>query len=208
MFRLSAFSFAVLSASLFTSTALAQDSSGVYGTLGLTQLSTDIDLRQTTISGQTVDLGNQSPDINMLTGRLGYRINSFIVLEGEAGFGLGGDDFSQAVPVTVAGTAVNVDTTVGLDVKNYYAGFARAILPLSDDFDVFIRGGYGSVKAEADVLASAAGLTASASASESVDGFAYGIGGQYNFSAKDGVRLDYSQIDEASILSVSYARRF
>ena len=206
MFRQSIFSIILLSAGLFTTSAQAQD--GLYGNIGYTRLSTDIDLRQTDIGGETIDLGNQSPDIDMITGRLGYRLNKYLALEGEAGFGLGGDEFTRVVPVTVLGSSVNVDTTIGLDVKNYYVGFARAILPVSDEFEIFVRGGYGSAKAEADVVASAAGLTASASESQSTDGFAYGIGAQYNLSEKNGVRLDYSQIEDASILSVSFARRF
>lgn len=186
----------------------AADKSGVYGNIGLTQLSTDLDLTQAEVEGQIANLGEQSLDITMLTGRFGYRLNDFLAIEGEAGFGFGGDDFNQAVPVNVGGTIVNVDTNVGLDVDNYFVGFARGIFPVSDQFDLFIRGGYGTASAKADVTASLAGLTAAGSVSDSADGFAYGIGGQFNITDKDGIRADYTRLEDANILSIAYARRF
>jgi len=214
MFRLSTASITVLTASLFASAAMAQDNqgaddkAGLYGNIGVTLLSTELDLTQTEVSGQVFDLGTPSPDITMLTGRLGYRLNKYFALEGEAGFGLGGDDFAESLPIDVLGNIVNVDADIGLDVQNYYIGFARGILPISDQFEVFIRGGYGTASADADVTASVSGLTASGSASESVNGFAYGLGGQFNFTKKDGIRLDYSQFDETNIVSLTYARQF
>jgi len=208
MKRLSVFSLAIIVSTIFTTSAAANDKSGAYVNIGITQLSTDLDLTQTDVGGQIANLGEQSSNITMITGRLGYRINDFFALEGEAGFGLGGDDFAQAVPVNVGGTPVNVDTNVELDVKNYFVGFARGIFPVSEQFEVFIRGGYGTATAEADITASFAGLTASGSAEDSADGFAYGLGGQFNISDKDGIRADYTRLEDADILSIAYARRF
>jgi len=208
MKRLSVFSLAIIVSTIFTTSAAANDKSGAYVNIGITQLSTDLDLTQTDVGGQIANLGEQSSNITMITGRLGYRINDFFALEGEAGFGLGGDDFAQAVPVNVGGTPVNVNTNVELDVKNYFVGFARGIFPVSEQFEVFIRGGYGTATAEADITASFAGLTASGSAEDSADGFAYGLGGQFNISDKDGIRADYTRLEDADILSIAYARRF
>ena len=188
--------------------AFANDSNGVYVNLGVTQLSTDLDLTDTDLAGQSVNLGDQSLDINMITGRIGYRINDFIAVEGEAGFGLGGDDFDQAVPVDVLGTTVNVDTNIGLDVNNYYIGFVRGIVPVSEQVELFGRVGYGAATAEADIRASAAGVSASGSVSEDIDGFAYGIGAQYNLTHHDGIRLDFTRLDETNIFGIAYARRF
>lgn len=194
--------------SLVATTAFADDKSGVYVNAGITQLSADLDLTQTEISGQIVDLGDNSLDITMITGRLGYRLNDYFAVEGELGFGLGGDSINQIVPVNIGGVGANVDTNADLDVKNYSVGFVRAILPVSDQFDVFGRLGYGQATAEADVTASLAGISASSSAQEKVSGLAYGVGGQFNFTEFDGIRADYTRLEETNIISVSYARRF
>lgn len=214
MSRLSTVSITALMASLFASSAMAQDkkgeddTTGLYGNIGVTLLSTELDLTQTEVSGQLFDLGTPSPDITMLTGRLGYRLNKYFAVEGEAGFGLGGDDFSESLPIDVLGNLVNVEADIGLDVQDYYIGFVRGILPVSDQFEVFIRGGYGTASADADVTATVSGLTASGSASDSVSGFAYGLGGQFNLTKKDGIRLDYAQFDETNIVSLTYSRQF
>lgn len=206
-------------AALTTSTALAQDSSGLYINLGATQLSTEQDLRNTEISGEIIDLGIQDIDITMITGRIGYRVNDFLAVEGEAGFGLGGDEITQTVPFEALGQVANVDANIGLDVGNYYIGFVRGILPAGDDFDIFARVGYGEAEASADVnaslaggssdlLASLAGLSLSTSLTEKASDFAYGVGAQYNFTDTDGVRVDYTRLDKTDIISLAYARRF
>lgn len=202
------FYLAVLFSALLASPAAAADKSGAYVNIGITQLSADVDLTDTQVQGQIANLGEQSLDITMVTGRVGYRLNDYLAIEGEAGFGLGGDDFNQAVPVNVGGTNINVDTNVGLDVDNYFIGFARGIFPVSEQVDIFIRGGYGTASAEADITASAAGLSASGSVSDSFDGFAYGIGGQFNFTNNDGIRADYTRLEDTNIISLAYARRF
>ncbi len=189
--------------------AQMSDDAGVYVNVGVTQLSADVDLSQIDVAGQPVDLGTQSPDITMITGRIGYRLNDYISFEGELGFGLSGDDFNQDVPVTTGLGTVNVDTDVGLDIDNYFAGFVKGTLPISEQFEAFARGGYGSAEAEADITASALGFSAAASESQSFDGFAFGVGGQFNFNEMNGIRLDYSSIGgDADIISLSYARRF
>jgi opacity protein-like surface antigen len=208
MYRLPAFSFAIILSTAFAASAAADDNRGVYANIGATQLSTELDLTRTEIQGQVIDFGDQSSDITMVTGRLGYRLHDFFALEGELGFGLGGDEFNQTVPVNVDGDVFNVATNVGLDVKNYYVAFARGILPISEQFEVFIRGGYGVATVEADIMASVAGFTASGSGSDDASGFAYGIGGQFNITDKDGIRADYTRLEEANIISLSYARRF
>ena len=186
----------------------ADNTTGVYVGAGITQLSADLDLTDIDAGGQTIDLGEQSVDINMITGRLGYRINKYIAFEGELGFGLGGDDFDQAIPVDVLGTTLNVDSNVSLDVENYYVGFVRGIVPISDEFEVFGRLGYGTATGSADVTATVAGFTASGSEDDDISGLAYGVGGQFNFTDMDGIRADYTRLEDANIISLSYARRF
>lgn len=206
MFRVAVLSFAL--SAVFAAPSFAAENTGAYINLGVTQLSSDLDLTDLDISGATVDLGDQSVDITMLTGRVGYRLNNFLALEGELGFGLGEENLDQLVPVNIDGTIVDVDTNIDLSINNYYVGFARAILPVSDEFEVFVRAGYGQAKAEADVTASVGGFSASGSASDKESGVAYGLGAQYNFTAKDGIRLDYTRLEDSDILGIAYSRRF
>ncbi len=193
---------------LTATSASANEKEGAYATFGGTILSTELDLSNVDIADQSIDLGTEEADITMINGRLGYRLNDFFAVEGEIGFGLGGDDFDRVIPVDLLGDTVNVDTNVNLDVKNYYIGFARGILPISDQFDVFARIGYGKATAKADIVGSVAGFTASGSASDNASGFAYGVGGQFNLTAYDGIRADYTRLDNTNIISLAYSRRF
>ena len=208
MSRLTALSIILALSSLTTVSASANDNEGVYATIGGTYLSTELDLRDIDVADQIVDFGVEDIDVAMINGRVGYRFNDFFAVEGELGFGLGGDDFDRVIPVDAFGTVVNVDTNVSLDVKNYYVGFARGILPVSEQFDIFARVGYGGATAEADVVASAQGFTASGSENDNVSGFAYGFGGQYNLTEHDGIRADYTRLDETDIISLAYSHRF
>jgi len=194
--------------SLTSVSASAADKDGVYATIGGTLLSTELDLTDVDISGEVVDFGVEDANITMLTGRLGYRLNDFFAVEGEVGFGLGGDDFDRTVPIQVLGTTANVDTNVTLDVKNYYIAFARGILPVSEQFDIFARVGYGQATAEADIVGSFAGFSASGSAEDDASDFAYGVGAQFNFTENDGIRADYTRLEETNIISLAYSRRF
>lgn len=201
----------LLIAGLGTS-AQAADGPGLYANIGIAQLSADLDLTNLSAQGTTINLGEQSAKITTITGRLGYRVMDFLAIEGEAGFGLGGDSFSQAVPVTVApvGT-VNIDTDVDVDINTYGAVFARGILPVGEQFEVFVRGGYGVAKAEASAVGTVAalpGFSATASASEKANDFAYGVGAQFNMTDRHGIRLDYTGIGDFQIVSVSYAINF
>jgi opacity protein-like surface antigen len=193
---------------MVSTSAFAAEKDGVYVTLGATNLSSEVDLSDLDVAGQNVDFGSEDISVIMLTGRLGYRLNDFFAVEGEAGFGLGGDDFERAVPVNVQGTTINVNTNVDLTVDNYFAGFARGIFPVSEQFDIFARLGYGQATAKADIVASAAGLTTSGSAEEDADGLAYGVGAQFNFTDHDGIRADYTRLDDTNIISIAYSRRF
>jgi opacity protein-like surface antigen len=193
--------------------AQTSDKRGPYATIGITQLSADLDLSNLSAQGNTIDLGEETVKVNMITGRVGYRIMDFLAIEGEAGFGLGGDSFERTIPVAVSGVGtINVDTDVSMDVSNYGGVFARGILPLGDQFEIFARAGYGFAKAEADVVGTVAllpGFSATASESDSVNDFAYGIGAQFNIDDTHGVRLDYSSIgSEVSVVSLSYAINF
>ena len=192
----------------------AQDSyNGPYANIGISQLSADIDLNDLDIQGNMVDLGEETAKIVMINGRLGYRINQYFAVEGDAGFGVGGDSFQRTIPVNndLIGT-INVDADADLDVDSYFGIFARGIYPVSDQFDIFVRGGYGSAKAEASAVGTTdllPGFSVNAQDSQTADGFAYGIGGQYHINERHGIRADFSAIgSEAQFFSLAYAIKF
>ena len=132
MFKALTFSAALTISALTAGSALAGDKEGVYLNIGGTQLSTEVDLRDTEVSGQIIDLGVQDLDLTMVNGRLGYRLNEYFAVEGEFGKGFGGDTINKAVPITVGTTTVNIDTKTELDIDSYYGAFARGIFPVSE----------------------------------------------------------------------------
>lgn len=78
------------------------------------------------------------------------------------------------------------------------AGYGIAKFPVSEQFDIFGRVGYHYTEAgDADV-----------------DGIAFGGGVQFNFGpdAKNGIRLDYTNLDgdggSADTYAITYARKF
>lgn len=201
---------AILAVSALTAvSASANDKDGVYVTIGGTLLSSELDLTELDVDGNVVDLGMEDADITMINGRLGYRFNDYFAVEGELGFGTGGDDFDRVVPVEVApfGT-VDVNANADIDVDTYYIAFARAILPVGDQFDIFVRGGYGEANAEADITATALGVVGAGSFSQDESGFAYGVGAQFDFTESDGIRVDYTLLEDTDIISLAYSRRF
>ena len=164
--------------SVFAVPAMAQtmQSPTYYGTLGYTQLD-----------------GSQG-DLGAVTGRFGAKFTPYLGAEAEASFGVKDDDFSIG----------------GVDgkVKHEYdaAIYGVATLPVSPNFDVFARVGYGTT----EIKAKAAG----ASASEDGESVNYGAGANYYFDAQNGVRADWTRRDfrsdggEADVYSVNYVRRF
>ena len=204
----------LLSTSLWASNAIAQDSyKGGYANIGISQLSADLDLTDLNLQGNAVNLGEETAKIIMINGRLGYRFNSYIAIEGDAGFGIGGDSFQRSLPVNIDNFgSVNVDADADLDVKNYFGIFARGILPVSDQFDIFVRGGYGTAKAEVSAVATTdilQGFSANVSDSQSANDFAYGVGAEYHINERHGIRADFSAIgSEANFFSLAYAVKF
>jgi outer membrane immunogenic protein len=91
---------------------------------------------------------------------------------------------------------ISDDGNVELD--NEIGVFAVARWPFQDRFDLFARAGVSRVEVTGG----------------DDEGFAFGIGGNYYFTAQDGVRADYTRhsVDDAGgdidAFSVSYVRRF
>tara|TARA_R110002072_G_scaffold90929_3_gene203202 strand:- start:1002 stop:1529 length:528 start_codon:yes stop_codon:yes gene_type:complete len=138
-----------------------------------------------------VDVDDLSFDAASL--RAGYDFTDYVGIEGQLDIGLGDE--------TVVVGATNVD--VSLDYA--FGGYVVGRVPVAENTNLFGRLGY--VTAQAD--ASAAGVTFS----DDDDGFAYGVGGEWLFDGRNGVRLDYTRIDfdnggEADTFGVSYVYRF
>jgi len=157
--------------------AAANTGTTFYGTIGYDDTSLD-----------HVDLG-------AIQGRLGARFGQYFGVEGELAGGVKSDK------VDVAGT----DVKVKLDSQEaiYGVGF----LPLSANFDLLARVGYGHTQGSGSV----AGVSATARG----DSWNYGVGGQYSFDGKNGIRVDYTReqfqshdAGDANVWAVSYVRKF
>ncbi len=170
---------ATAAVSLFALPAAAQSFSQPqwYGTAGYTALDAE------------------DADLGALTGRIGAKVSPNFALEGEASIGVVDDD------VTFGGVTGSVEQDYDA------AAYAVGILPVSPNFELFGRVGYGTTSIKADV----AGITAEEDG-ESVN---YGVGGNYFFDANNGIRADWTRRDftddnggEVDTYGVSYVRRF
>ena len=172
------FLLATAAVSLFAMPVMAQSlqSPTYYGTLGYTQL-----------NGADGDLG-------AVTGRVGAKLTPNLGVEGEASFGVRDDDFAVGA---VNGT---------LEHEYDAALYGVATLPVTPNFEVFGRLGYGTTS----LKASAAG----ASVTEDGESVNYGAGANYYFDAQNGIRGDWTRRDfrdnggEVDAYSVNYVRRF
>jgi len=130
--------------------------------------------------------GVEADDANLgaLQGRLGYKFNPYLAVEGEAAFGIKDD--------TVSGVDVKLKHEIGV--------FGVVSAPLSPSLELFARAGYTGASFDTTL------------GDLDTDGFAYGVGGQYNFTEQDGLRLDWTRHDhdgaKADVWSVGYSRKF
>lgn len=141
------------------------------------------------------DANNDHLNLGTIQGRLGARFGQYLGVEGELGFGVAGDK------TTING--VDVKANIQHQAAIYGVGF----LPLSSQFDLLARVGYGETRAKA----TAAGAANSADG----DSWNYGVGGQYRFDDKNGVRADYTREEytgdgpgAANVYALSYVRKF
>ncbi|WP_372707962.1 porin family protein [Brevundimonas sp.] len=164
---------------LLAAPAMAQSVSApqVSGSIGYTQLEAD-----------GVELG-------AITGRLNAKVSRFIGVEGEASFGVKDEDVSFG----------GIDGT--LEHEYDAAAYVVGTLPISPNFEVFGRVGYGTTSIKTDV--------AGFSASEDGESVNYGAGANYFFDGRNGVRADWTRRDfqddnggELDTYGLSYVRRF
>ena len=109
------------------------------------------------------DLGE---DIYGIQGRLGYQTAGFLGAELEGSFGI--IDEEDLVGTTELEAGVNY--SVG--------AFLRGVVPLGNRFNAFGRVGYHATEIEG----SATDALGTAEFSDTTDGFAYGVGGEYALS--------------------------
>lgn len=140
-------------------------------------------------------LDGDNGDLGAITGRVGAKFNRYLGVEGEASIGVKDED------ITVAG----LDGT--LEHEYDAAAYCVATLPVTENFEVFGRLGYGTTSIKADV----AGYTATEDG-ESVN---YGVGANYFFDGQNGIRADWTRRDfqddgagEIDTYGASYVRRF
>lgn len=176
---------------------IAAASAATLATVGFAGAASAQDTSDTTVYG-TIGYANVSADdgadvnLGALQGRIGARFGKYFGVEGELATGVKDDSFD------VLGTNVDVD------LKHEVGVFAVGAYPITERFELFGRVGY----AWAEAKAKGAGISDTAN----LDGIAYGVGGQYFFTDKDGVRVDYTRHDgndaEADVFGVSYVRKF
>lgn len=102
---------------------------------------------------------------------VGGNINTNLGLEGMAAFGAG----SSNVNVSGVDIAVKIDNMYGLYLKPKYQ--------LNDDVELFGRVGFAHVGASASAMG--------VSATDSVDGASYGVGGSFKLKDKYSLNVDY-----------------
>lgn len=135
-----------------------------------------------------------SADLKVLQGRLGYRFNDYVGVEGELATGLKSDTD------TISG--VDVNTKLKHEAAAYVVGF----LPVAPNTDLLARAGYGTTKLRAKALG--------VSASDSAESFNFGVGAQHHFDGANGVRVDFTRQEftnskaDANVWTVGYSRKF
>jgi outer membrane immunogenic protein len=142
------------------------------------------------------NFGIGDANIDAIQGRLGYRFNDYLGVEGEFAGGLDHDKVA---------IAPGVDAKVKLDHQEaiYGVGF----LPITPQFDLLGRVGYGHSKTTTTL----AGIHDS----DGEDSWNFGGGGQYTFDGHNGIRAEYTRQEyqghdagHADVWSVGYNRKF
>ena len=134
-------------------------------------------------------------DLGAVTGRATARFSRYLGVEGEASVGVKDED------ITVGGLNGK------LEHEYDAAAYGVATLPINENLELFGRLGYGTTSIKADV----AGFTAR----EDGESINYGVGANYFFDGRNGIRADITRRDftgdnggEVDIYGLGYVRRF
>lgn len=179
----------IISAMAFTANANAQDIS-YYGNVGVSKNRLDY----TTISAALVK-SSIKVENTLLNAKFGAQFNKYLALETEGSFGISDDKFSN----------------ITFKTKNTLGAYAVGFLPIGDKASLIGRVGYNYSWAEEK--------GATTKLNHNNGGLALGVGAQYMFDDKNGIRGDYTHFnkkDNASTyatdgvdnLAVSYVRKF
>ena len=175
---------AVAAAALFAASAASAQMAPLYGTVGYTHYGAEVE-------GEELNLG-------AITGRLGTRLHPNFAVEGEASLGVRDEEESGG----------GFTASLGL---NYQAlAYAVGIIPIAPNAELFGRVGYGVTDIEVEFTGP--GISESASESEGTIGL--GVGGQYFFDGRNGVRAEYTRYDfqddggDIDSVSISYVMKF
>jgi outer membrane immunogenic protein len=122
-------------------------------------------------------------EFGVATARAGARFGQYLGAEVEGGLGVNGDS--------------------GVEIDHSLAAYAVGFVPVTPQFDLIARVGYGTTRTDAGAFGKS-----------SDESWNYGAGGQYFFDAANGVRAEYTRHDfthdlgKADVWSVSYVRKF
>ena len=117
-----------------------------------------------------------------------------------------GVDIGQYLGVEAEGSIGVVDGDLGaadVELDHMIAGFGRARMPISENFEGFVRGGYYFAEASVDTPAIDVELDD--------DDFAAGAGVQWNFGERSALRADYTNFgftDDGHSGALSYVLKF
>ncbi len=131
-----------------------------------------------------------------------YVSGGYTQFEGDGGASLGGITGRVGVNLT-PNFAIEGEGTIGVaddsgtELDSEIGAFVVGKMPISPSFDIFGRVGVARIET---------------SPGGDEDGLAYGVGGTYNVTSSDGIRLDWTRHDydagEVDAYSLSYVRSF
>lgn len=127
-----------------------------------------------------------------LNGKLGYNLNKNFAIEGEGFVG-----FTKK-------TSRFGNSLISAKIDYSIAAYAVGKIPLSEQFEIFARGGYHNTGLSLEnQLVSSDG---------DIDGFAVGGGAEYNLSNRNSIRLEYTYLDGSfanfDTVAVSFMHKF
>jgi len=126
------------------------------------------------VTGGYTAFDGDDATLSAFTLRGGLSFHEIIGAELEGSFGLGAEDLGG-----VAGAQV--------ELENQFAAYLIGRYPVAPQFDVLARIGYTT----GEYQASNNGVSGDAD----IDGFAFGIGGEYMLNEQWGIRADYTRIE-------------
>ena len=126
---------------------------------------------------------NLGMDYGAIMLQAGYKINSYVAVEGRYWIGVSDDSYNIKIHGVNSSVSVDADAW-GIYVKPMY--------PVTDAFNVYALLGYGSATAN-DIT-----LNDGSKVSLDIDGFSWGLGADYAFTDNWSVFLDYVAFDDST----------